>query len=279
MAKSPKYDEIGYWSEIKLDIVRDYARAYSKIISAQKHPSLQHVYIDAFAGGGFHISRTTRHFVKGSPLNALVVRPPFSQYHFIDLKRDKTESLRKIVGDQENVHIYEGDCNRILLYRIFGQVRYDQFRRGLCLLDPYGLHLNWEVIQTAGKMKSMEIFLNFPLADMNRNVLWRDPERVDSRQVARMNAFWGDESWRDVAYESQPTLFGDVDQKTSTRAVVQGFHKRLIEVAGFKYVPEPLPMRNTQNAIVYYLFFASQNQAGKKIVGDIFEKHSRRSPP
>ncbi len=26
-----KYDEIGYWSEVKLDIVREYAAAYSKI--------------------------------------------------------------------------------------------------------------------------------------------------------------------------------------------------------------------------------------------------------
>jgi hypothetical protein len=31
-----KYDEIGYWSEIKLDIVKEYAQAYSTIMSAQR---------------------------------------------------------------------------------------------------------------------------------------------------------------------------------------------------------------------------------------------------
>ena len=73
----PKYDEIGYWSEIKLDIIKDYAAAYSRILSGQKKPSLYHIYIDAFAGAGVHISKRTVEFFPGSPFNALMVKPPF----------------------------------------------------------------------------------------------------------------------------------------------------------------------------------------------------------
>ena len=47
--RSLKFDKVGNWSEIKLEIVEAYAQAYSKIISAQKNPQLYHVYIDAFA--------------------------------------------------------------------------------------------------------------------------------------------------------------------------------------------------------------------------------------
>jgi hypothetical protein len=54
MARRLKFDEIGYWSEIKLDIVKDYASAYSRILAAQTKPALHHVYIDAFAGAGGH---------------------------------------------------------------------------------------------------------------------------------------------------------------------------------------------------------------------------------
>lgn len=54
-----QFDEIGYWSEVKLDIVRKYASAYSKILSARKSPRLEHVYVDAFAGAGVHISQKT----------------------------------------------------------------------------------------------------------------------------------------------------------------------------------------------------------------------------
>ena len=30
------FDEIGYWSEIKLDIVKEYAQAYSKILATTR---------------------------------------------------------------------------------------------------------------------------------------------------------------------------------------------------------------------------------------------------
>jgi three-Cys-motif partner protein len=143
------------------------------------------------------------------------------------------------------------------------------------LLDPYGLHLNWEIILTAGQMKSIEIFLNFPIADMNRNVLRHNIEEVDPKQIARMNAYWGDESWRDAAYDGKRNLFG-WQEKTDNHAVVAAFQQRLKSVAGFKYVPDPMPMRNTTNAVVYYLFFASQRPVAAQIVTDIFDKYKER---
>jgi hypothetical protein len=54
---------------------------------------------------------------------------------------------------------------------------------------------------------------------------------------------------------------------------VKAFQKRLQTVAGFEFVPHPLPMRNSTNAVVYYLFFASQKPVAKKIIEDIFQKH------
>lgn len=267
-----KYDEIHYWSEVKLDIIKEYAGAYSRILSAQKKPSLYHVYIDAFAGAGMHLSKATGDFIKGSPLNALLIEPPFREYHLIDLDSAKIDSLRKISAEYSNVTIHEGDCNKLLLEKVFPRVRYKDYKRALCLLDPYGLHLNWEVMHTAGQMQSIEIFLNFPVADMNRNVLWGNPEKVDQQQAARLTAFWGDESWRDAAYSKTGNLFG-WEEKTDNESVAGAFRNRLKKVAGFAYVPEPLPMRNKKGAVVYYLFFASQKPVAADIVKEIFKKY------
>ena len=44
-------------------------------------------------------------------------------------------------------------------------------------------------------------------------------------------------------------------------------------------MPEPMPMRNTKGGVVYYLFFASPNEKGAKIVGDICRKYQRRGLP
>jgi three-Cys-motif partner protein len=185
-----KLDEVGFWSEIKLEIIKDYAKAYSTILAAQKRPRFHHVYIDAFAGPGVHKSKSTGEEIAGSPLIAVNTQPPFMEYHFIDLNGLKVNSLRRLFGGRTDIHIHHGDCNRILLEKVLPRVQWRDYRRGLCLLDPYGLHLNWEVIRTIGEMQTVDMFLNFPMMDMNMNVLWRSAEKVDSEHIARMNAFW-----------------------------------------------------------------------------------------
>ncbi len=128
-------------------------------------------------------------------------------------------------------------------------------------------------------MKSVDIFLNFPVADINRNVLWRNQTRVSAEQKRRMDAFWGDASWKQVAWKpsSQMDLFGPpAEEKVSNEEIAEAFRKRLKEVAGFRNVPKPIAMRNSQNAVVYYLYFASQKPVAEDIVRDIFNKYRDR---
>ncbi|MGE3467304.1 MAG: three-Cys-motif partner protein TcmP [Pyrinomonadaceae bacterium] len=268
--------EIGNWSEIKLQIVKDYAAAYSKILANQS--PLKHVYVDAFAGAGVHTSKITKDVVLGSPLNALYTNPPFKELHLIDLDGDKIDWLRTFTQGNDNVHLYNGDCNAILINQVFPQLTFQSYKRAICLLDPYGLHLKWDVIKTAADLGTIEIFLNFPTMDMNRNALLKNIEAIDPNEAARMTAFWGDESWRSIAYAENPqqNLFGVEDPlKQSNEKIAEEFRKRLKDVAGFKFVPDPIPMKNSKGAIVYYLFFASQNETGNKIATHILNKQRK----
>lgn len=277
--KNLQYDEIGYWSEVKLDIIKEYAAAYTTIMAGQKKVKLEYIYIDAFSGAGQHISKRTGEFIQGSPLNALNIQNPFHEYHFVDLNGMKIAELESATKEKKNVFLYEGDCNNIIVDKVFPRAEYTNYRRAVCLLDPYGLHLDWKLIKTAGEMKSVEIFLNFPVMDINMNVLKHDKDKVDEEQIMRMNRFWGDESWRKVGYaqSQQQNLFGEPEyEKVTNDQFEEVFRKRLKDAAGFKYVPEPMPMRNSNNAIVYYLYFASQNETGKNIVEAIFRKYSER---
>jgi len=112
--------------------------------------------------------------------------------------------------------------------------------------------------------------------DMNMNVLWHNSDKVTAEQVKRMDMFWGDNSWRQVAYKKTPGLFGEIEEKTHSDIFAEAFRKRLKKVAGFKYVPEPMPMRNTKGGVVYYLFFASPNETGGKIVREIFDTYRNK---
>jgi len=267
-----KLDEVGDWSELKLEILKKYAGAYTKILRGNKlHP----IYIDGFAGAGEHISKRTQESIAGSPRNALEIEPPFEEFHFVDLNPKRATNLQKLAGDKDNVYVYSGDSNALLISKIFPRVRYKEYKRALCLLDPYGLHLSWEVIKAAAESKTIEIFLNFPVMDMNMNVLWRRPENVTKENIARMNFSWGDDSWKNAAYKKQETLFGPEDEKQPNEAIAAAFRERLKQVAGFKYVPEPAPMRNSTSAVVYYLFFAAQQPTAANIVTDILNNYRK----
>src|SRR5579872_390801 len=259
MAGSFKFDQIGYWSELKLEIVEQYGGAYTKAFA--NHPGLKKFYVDAFSGAGVHLSKRTGMQVEGSPARALKVSPPFDHFYFIDLDADKTAHLDKLCNGRTDVDIHTGDASLYLTNTLLPKIHYKKFNRALCLLDPYGLHLNWQVIAQAGQSQAVDLFLNFPVMDMNRNAIWKNPDKTPRDGVDRLTNFWGDQSWKKIAYAEHPQgeLFTKpAVLKQTNDAIVQAFRDRLKSVAGFAYVPEPLPMKNSNQAIVYYLCFASQ---------------------
>jgi len=107
-----KFDEIGYWSELKLDIVEKYGSAYTKAFANQKR--LKKYYIDAFSGAGVHVSKRTKEQIEGSPVRALKVSPAFDRFYFIDMDADKTAYLQKLCEGRSDVYIHTGDSNSYL---------------------------------------------------------------------------------------------------------------------------------------------------------------------
>jgi three-Cys-motif partner protein len=269
-----KFDEVGYWSELKLEIVEKYGSAYTTAF--RNSPNLKKYYIDGFSGAGVHLSKRTKEEIEGSPPRALKVSPPFDGFYFIDMDAVKTAHLKKLCEGRTDVTIHTGDANLYLTKQLLPTIQYKKFNRALCLLDPYGLHLDWEVLLQAGRSQAIDMFLNFPVMDMNRNAFWRNPEQVPRDGLGRMTRFWGDESWKQVAYAESPqhNLFSGPDLiKQGNDAIVAAFRERLRKVAGFSFVPAPLPMRNSNKAVVYYLFFASQKPVAEKIIDDIFKRY------
>jgi three-Cys-motif partner protein len=269
-----RFDQVGIWSELKLEIVEKYGSAYTGAFANQ--PRLKKFYVDAFSGAGVHISKRSGGQIEGSPARALKTSPPFDGFIFIDMDAEKTAYLKTLCPGRSDVHIETGDASKYLTQTLLPKIKYEDYKRALCLFDPYGLHLEWRAIEMAGRSRAIDMFLNFPVMDMNRNAIWHNPGAVPQDGIDRMNRFWGDESWREAAYAEHPqgNLFGAPDiVKQGNDAIVGAFRERLRKVAGFQFVAEPLPMKNSTNAVVYYLFFASQKTVAQKIIDDIFKKY------
>ncbi len=275
-------DLIGPWTEVKLDIIKKYAAAYSSILSSQKQSWAHHMYVDAFAGPGVNISRTTNEYVPGSPLNALLTCPPFKEYHLIDINGGKLALLNSKIADILSawekdpplVKVYQGDCNQIFMEQVLPIIESSRKRRALCIFDPYGLHLNWELIEAAGQSKKVDMFLNFPTMDAQRNALTKDPSKADEIQRERLTSFCGGDWWLESGYETERTLFGDRKVKRKGHPVVEEFGRQLKDEAGFEFVAKPIPLCNSTGGILFHLFFASQKKVPIRILNDIRKKYT-----
>jgi three-Cys-motif partner protein len=196
-----KFDEVNVWSEIKLEIVEKYGAAYTGAFS--RHPRLKKIYVDAFSGAGAHISKSSGSQIDGSPARALKISPPFDGFFFIDMNEKKTAHLKSLCGSRGDVHIETGDASQYLTQTLLPTIKYENYNRALCLFDPYGLHIEWQAMEMAGQSRAVDMFLNFPVMDMNRNAIWRNPSAVPQDGLDRMDRFWGDGSWRTAAYVEQ----------------------------------------------------------------------------
>ena len=269
-----KLDRIGLWSEIKLAVLQEYAGAFTRLLKAQ--PWCKGCcYVDAFAGAGVHVSKATGKMIAGSPVNALLVTPPFDRVVLIDVDTQKVDSLMQLCGHDKRVQILPGDCNEVLIRSVVPLLSFASYWRGLCVLDPYGIHgktLKWETIKQLADLGTLDIFLNFPVMDINRNTLRKHLDTALTSDIESFKDFWGSEDWKDKMY--QENLFGDLDKVGTNRTLAGLFQQRLRKEAGFQFVPNPILMTNTKGGELYFLFFASHQPVAQKIVEDIFTKYS-----
>ena len=265
-------DQLGDWSQIKHEILDKYAHAYTTIVTQQ--PIIKRVlYLDAYAGSGFGVDRDTGEQLRGSALRALAVTPPFHELHFVEQDEAKATVLEQTVNADRRAKVHRGDGLRTLTDALLPRCRWDDYHRALCLLDPYDLSVPFTLVQEIARMRSVEIFYNFMIMDANRNVLWRRTDLVPPERLAKMDLVWGDRSWQNALYAIEPDLFGGTLRKVPNEDVAEAFRKRIRDVAGFKYVPAPIAMKNSVGATIYYVFFATHNKTGAKIVDDIFTKY------
>ena len=155
-----------HWHEIKLDIVRRYGAAYSTISSRQ--PGLAHYWIDGFirSGTGGPADESTRPgtggpargFVPGSALNALLVTPPFHHHYLVSMDGHRPDALRRAMDERPDVTLFEAG-SRALLEDVLPRVRQEDYRRALCVLDPCGPALDWRVIEMAGRLRTIDLFV------------------------------------------------------------------------------------------------------------------------
>ncbi len=293
MSSSHKFG--GNWTEEKLERIRKYLSAYTKIFTGNLGASFfTTYYVDAFAGTGYRdpedekdkkaeentqtplleaskmLESDAESLKKGSARVALEIEPSFDNYVFIEKQADFIASLNDLKTEfpDKKISLLQGDANKSL--KAWIEERNWSKSRAVVFLDPYGMHVDWSTIKTIGETKAIDLWILFPLAQAVNRLLTKDKLPMDSWS-AKLDKFFGIDDWREAFYRrsknEQLSLFGNEDitykKEADFDAIGKYFVKRLKTVFA-KVADNPLPLFNSRNSPLFLLCFASANPKGSK---------------
>jgi three-Cys-motif partner protein len=271
----------GDWTEKKLECVKKYLAAYTKILSKTK---FKYAYIDAFAGTGYReikdeedgealfpelTDAEPESFLAGSVINALGIDPPFDAYIFIERDPKKCAELDSMIKTQykelyNRIKIKNTDANEYLMD--ICRLPWTQ-HRAVLFLDPFGMQVKWKTIEYIAKTKAIDMWLLFPLGIGVSRLLKNDGQIKDAWKN-KLDEIFGTTDWYKEFYKIsiEDSLFGEVEKinkEVDLEGISNFFIKRLKTIL-HKVSEKPVRLVNSKNNPLFLLCFAAGNPVGAK---------------
>ena len=273
----------GHWTDKKLDCLRRYLQGYMRIMKGnEKARYFKTNYVDAFAGTGyieirstedsasellpgFELDQNRESLKKGSPCLALEIEPPFDNYIFIERNPENVVELSKLKSEfpDRNIEIIEGDANDYLSSWC-DQTDWAK-NRAVVFLDPFGMQVEWPLLEKLASTKSIDLWLLVPLG-LGLVRLLTKKALPSSAWGERITCFLGTDEWKEAFYTKSmtPTLFGEEEKLTRNNDLVKigDFILERLKTIFFRVSPKPLILENSKNNPMYLLVFAVGNEKG-----------------
>jgi three-Cys-motif partner protein len=268
----------GQHTELKLSVVEEYLKAYTKALRA-KFENLW--YFDAFAGTGTRTVRTVSkdgglfeeriaeriEIRRGSAQIALEVQPSFDRLVFIETKPSYCAELRRLSSryPDRDIAIIEGDANRA----IQAQLKWSSWQttRAVMFLDPYGMEVEWATLKAAAATQAIDVWFLFPLAGLYRQAT-RRLTNIDNHKRSALTRMFGSDRWEEELYPkpSQNDMFGSAVERERLEDVVglERYVKTRLETI-FPKVLKPLALPIDSKPQRFSLFLCISNPEPKAI--------------
>jgi three-Cys-motif partner protein len=268
----------GKWTNAKIEVFIKYLKAYMQIM--KRHSYWRLLYFDGFAGSGTIQTKDDEiDLLESVALQVLRIDEPrpFDMFYFVDKDQENAIILQKTINKNfpnlRNVFVSASDCNTKLLdlAKYLKKPENKDFR-GVVFIDPYGMQVNWEGIESL-KGLHLDLWILVPTGSAINRMLKCKNQSPDTWFIS-LSKFFGipAESIKDRFYKpsQQLNLFGRTEYEKITDAVQEAanlYKERLNSV--FNYVSAPLEMKNSKNAIIFHFFMASNVEVATKIANDI----------
>jgi len=129
-------------------------------------------YVELYSGPGRLLDVSTGREQIGSPLEALVVRKPFTHYVFADFSQDCVDALSARVGTRHDVDTVRGDANDLAHLGRIGEILNPR-ALVIAYLDPARPQdLHWATVEhLASRFKYLDLIINLPVNSLMRGIL------------------------------------------------------------------------------------------------------------
>ncbi|CAN5770953.1 hypothetical protein BH10BAC2_BH10BAC2_31520 [soil metagenome] len=271
----------GDWTELKIEIVVEYAKAYLTIMN--KYPQFKCLYFDGFAGSGniYKEDKVEFEIIKSAAIRILEIDFPksFDTYYFVELDEVNKNDLEKLVNDefpQKKKHVVCDDCNNKLA-SMSNFLKSNSNYRTLAFVDPYGMALKWSSIEIL-KGLGIDLWILVPSGIGMNRLLKRNGDIRDAwLNKLEISLGMSREEIKKYFYKSKivQTLFGEETfvnkEANAIQKAGQLYKQRLNEI--FKYVSQPMELKNSTGSIMYHFMMASNNAAAFSIANDVIKKY------
>lgn len=279
----------GDWTENKIEIIVEYAKAYLSIMNVYAGRfGWQLLYFDGFAGSGFIIKGKdeTQKIIVGAAKRILEIEEPrpFDLFYFVEkdeLNANHLEENTKKLYPNKKIYVVKEDCNdKIKSMSQFLSAPKGKNYKVLAYIDPCGMQLNWNSLQTLQKL-SVDVWILVPTG-MGVNRLLKKDSNISDAWVKRLEIFLGMEKQEILDYfykhTISPTLFGDetiISKKNKAIDKSAALYKERLSSL-FEFVSDPYILKNKSNTVMFHFFMASNNYTAVKIANEIITKYNKQ---
>lgn len=273
----------GFWTQSKLQILEDYLVAF---LTASSRRAQGAVYLDAFAGEGAGRDRLTDEEFDGSARIAAGASASnntgfrFSYLRFVELKRARADDIRREFRADfpgRDIDVIPGDCN-VEIPRLLAQMSNElTWYPTFAFLDPFGIELRWDTIRALADHKrerrnKVELFMLFASPAIMR-IAGLDPERAVADADGRLTGLFGGDGWRPIVEARRKRRIG-ADQ--AREAFVNLMRWRLAHDLAYQRT-HVLEFKNTRGVPLYHMVFATDNEAGDRIMANLYATAANRN--
>ena len=288
----------GKWTQEKLDAFEKYVNAYLTIMNKHRDKNnWKLIYFDGFAGSGSrgdikpeastlltelfdktYLKQEELDVYKSAAERVLNIKQRgFDYYYFIDKDEKSSQNLKELLSpfkDNKKLEFRNSDANE-QLKELSKALHKNPNLASLVLLDPFGMQVNWDSIETLKETRT-DLWILIPTGVIVNRLLDRKGELT---HIDKLTSFFGkDEDFlRKYFYSKRQeiTLFGEEEIIEKVKKPIERIAELYIEQLKtiYKFVTsKPLVLYNSRNTPIFHFACASNNETALKIAKDIIYK-------